>query len=176
MHLFSGNPDTSLFLINESFKTILPDNIYFNDLMELRDFINHFYTNVDKKGKDGFIAFLKSESLLKQRKVFEANQLLAHIKSINDNETISPLLSLRRAIILTRLKKHNEALSELNFLEGTIFADRGIIMSGQIHERFYNDSSKASEFYFRIINDHSDSIFSEPIRYHLRKLKNNEKI
>ena len=44
MHLFSGNPDTSLFLINESFKTILPDNIYFNDLMELRDFINHFYT------------------------------------------------------------------------------------------------------------------------------------
>jgi len=176
MHLFSGNPDTSLFLINESFKTILPNNIYFNDLMELRDFINHFYTNVDKKGKDGFIAFLKSESLLKQRKIFEANQLLAHIKSINDNETISPLLSLRRAIILTRLKKYNEALSELNFLEGTIFADRGIIMSGQIHERFYNDSSKASEFYFRIINDHSDSIFSEPIRYHLRKLKNNEKI
>ena len=176
MHLFSGNPDTSLFLINESFKTILPNNIYFNDLMELRDFINHFYTNVDKKGKDGFITFLKSESLLKQRKVFEANQLLAHIKSINDNETISPLLSLRRAIILTRLKKYNEALSELNFLEGTIFADRGIIMSGQIHERFYNDSSKASEFYFRIINDHSDSIFSEPIRYHLRKLKNNEKI
>ena len=53
MHLFSGNPDTSLFLINESFKTTLPDNIYFNDLMELRDFINHFYTNADEKGKEG---------------------------------------------------------------------------------------------------------------------------
>ena len=49
-------------------------------------------------------------------------------------------------------------------------------MSGQIHEQFYNDSSKASEFYFRIINDYSDSIFSEPIRYHLRKLKDSEKI
>ena len=34
-------------------------------------------------------------------------------------------------------------------------------MSGQIHERFYNDSSKASEFYFRIINDYPESIFSE---------------
>ena len=176
MHLFSGNPDTSLFLINESFKTILPDNIYFNDLMELRDFINHFYTNADEKGKEGFIDFLKSESLLKQRKVFEANQLLVHIKSINNSKNIAPLLSLRRAIILTRLKKYNEALSELNFLEGTIFADKGIIMSGQIHERFYNDSSKASEFYFRIINDYPESIFSEPIRYHLRKLKDNEKI
>ena len=176
MHLFSGNPDTSLFLINESFKTILPDNIYFNDLMELRDFINHFYTNADEKGKEGFIAFLKSESLLKQRKVVEANQLLAHIKSSNNSKNIAPLLSLRRAIILTRLKKYNEALSELNFLEGTIFADKGIIMSGQIYERFYNDSSKASEFYFRIINDYPESIFSEPIRYHLRKLKDNEKI
>ena len=176
MHLFSGNPDTSLFLINESFKTILPDNIYFNDLMELRDFINHFYTNADEKDKKGFIDFLKSESLLKQRKVIEANQILAHIKSSNNSETLSPLLSLRKAIILTRLKKYDEALSELAFLEGTIFADKGIIMSGQIHERFYNDSSKASEFYFRIINDYSDSIFSEPIRYHLRKLKDNEKI
>ena len=176
MHLFSGNPDTSLFLINESFKTILPDNIYFNDLMELRDFINHFYTNADEKGKEGFIDFLKSESLLKQRKVFEANQLLVHIKSSNNSKNIAPLLSLRRAIILKRLKKYNEALSELNFLEGTIFADKGIIMSGQVHERFYNDSSKASEFYFRIINDYPESIFSEPIRYHLRKLKDSEKI
>ena len=176
MHLFSGNPDTSLFLINESFKTILPDNIYFNDLMELRDFINHFYTNADEKGKEGFIDFLKSESLLKQRKVFEANQLLVHIKSSNNSKNIAPLLSLRKAIILTRLKKYNEALSELNFLEGTIFADKGIIMSGQIYERFYNDSSKASEFYLRIINDYPESIFSEPIRYHLRKLKDNEKI
>ena len=81
------SPDTSLFLINESFKTILPDNIYFNDLMELRDFINHFYTNADEKGKEGFIDFLKSESLLKQRKVVEANKLLAHIKSSNNNKS-----------------------------------------------------------------------------------------
>tara|TARA_B100001564_G_C20669667_1_gene685572 strand:+ start:4134 stop:5993 length:1860 start_codon:yes stop_codon:yes gene_type:complete len=176
MHLFSGDPDTSLFLINELFKTVMADNAYFNDLMELRDFINHFYINADEKSKEGFIGFLKSESLLKQRKVFEANQLLSHINKNNNNETISPLLSLRRAIILTRLKKYNEALSELNLLEDTIFADKGIIMSGQIHERFYNDPSKASEFYLRIINDYSDSIFSEPIRYHLRKLKDNEKI
>ena len=176
MHLFSGNPDTSLFLINELFKTIMPSNAYFNDLMELRNFINHFYTKADEKSREGFIGFLKSESLLKQRKVFEANQLLSHIKKNNNNKTISPLLSLRRAIILARLKKYNEALSELNLLEGTIFADKGIIMSGQIYERSYNDSYKASEFYLRIINDHSDSIFSEPIRYHLRKLKDNAKI
>ena len=176
MHLFSGNPDTSLILINDLFKTLVPDNKYFNDLMELRDFINHFYAKVDKKGKKSFKDFLKSESLLKQRKVFEANQLLDHIKRNNTNEIISPLISLRSAIILTRLKRYDEALKQLSSLEGTIFSDRGIIMSGQIYERFYNNSPKAVEFYLRIINNHSSSIFSEPIRYHLRKLKDNEKI
>ena len=40
--------------------------------------------SIDEKGKEGFIDFLKSESLLKQRKVFEANQLLVHIKSSNN--------------------------------------------------------------------------------------------
>ena len=75
-----------------------------------------------------------------------------------------------------RLKKYDEALSQLNTLNGSIYSDRGIIMSGQIYEQFYGDPSKALEYYMRIINDYSDSIFSEPIRYHLRKIKNNEKI
>ena len=76
----------------------------------------------------------------------------------------------------SRLKKYNEALSQLSTLNGSIYADRGIIMSGQIYEQFYGDPSKALEYYMRIINDYSDSIFSEPIRYHLRKMKKNEKI
>ena len=176
MHLFSGNPDTSLYLINELFKTVMPNDIFFNDLMELRDFINHFYVNTDVEGKKGFIDFLRSESLLKQRKIFEASQLLDHIIRNNTNEIILPLVSLRRAIILTRLKQYDEALSQLDLLKGTIYSDKGIIMSGEIYEKFYNDPSRASEYYMRIINDHSESIFSEPIRYHLRKLKDNEKI
>ena len=65
--------------------------------MELRDFINHFYTNADEKGKEGFIDF-KTESLLKQRKVFEANQLLVHIKSSNNSKNIAPLLSLEEQL------------------------------------------------------------------------------
>ena len=43
MYLFSGLPDTALTMINNSFKTIMPTNKYFNDLMELRDFINYYY-------------------------------------------------------------------------------------------------------------------------------------
>ena len=123
-----------------------------------------------------FKNYLRSESLLKQRKIFEANQLLEYIQSNNNNEIISPLISLRRSIILIRLKKYDEALRQLGTLNGSIYSDRGIIMSGQIYEQFYSDPSKALEYYMQIINDYSDSIFSEPIRYHLRKIKNNEKI
>ena len=176
MYLFSGLPDTALTMINNSFKTIMPTDKYFNDLMELRDFINHYYVKVDDKGKKVFKDYLRSESLLKQRKIFEANQLLEFIQINNNNEIISPLISLRRSIILIRLKKYDDALNQLNTLNGSIYSDRGIIMSGQIHEQFYGESSKALEYYMRIINDYSDSIFSEPIRYHLRKMKKNEKI
>ena len=76
MYLFSGSPDTALTMINNSFETIMPTDKYFNDLMELRDFINHYYVKVDDKGKKVFKDYLRSESLLKQRKIFEANQLL----------------------------------------------------------------------------------------------------
>ena len=175
MYLFSGSPDTALTMINNSFRTIIPTNKYFNDLMELRDFINYYYVKIDAEGKEVFKNYLRSESLLKQRKIFEADQLLEYIQN-NNNEIISPLISLRRSIILIRLRKYDEALSQLSTLNGSIYSDRGIIMSGQIYEQFYGDPSKALEYYMQIINDYSDSIFSEPIRYHLRKIKNNEKI
>ncbi len=176
MYLFSGSPDTALTMINNAFKTIIPTDKYFNDLMELRDFVNHYYVKIDAEGKEVFKNYLRSESLLKQRKIFEANQLLEYIQNNNKNQIISPLISLRRSIILIRLRKYDEALSQLSTLNGSIYSDRGIIMSGQIYEQFYGDPFKALKYYMLIINDYSDSIFSEPIRYHLRKIKNNEKI
>ena len=78
--------------------------------------------------------------------------------------------------MLMRLKKFAQALSQVQSIENTIFADRSIIMSGQIYEQIYNNIEKALAYYMRIINDHSDSIYSETIRYHIRNLNNIEKI
>ena len=176
MHLFSGKPDTALIMIDEIFLTIMPTNKYFNDLMELRDIINFYYVKVDEKNKEGFISYLKSESLLKQRKISEANQLLKNIIKQNEGQKIFPLLSLRRAIILTKLDKYNEALDILINLKNTIYSDRGEIMSGQIFEQIYGDNAVAMTHYMKVINNFPNSIFSEPIRYHIRRLKSNEKI
>jgi tetratricopeptide (TPR) repeat protein len=175
-HLFSGRPDTVLMIINEIFSTINPTNNTFNDLMEIRDIINHYYSEVDETSKTAFIEFLKSEYLLKQGKISEASQLLDYIIKNNKDSELVPLISLRRATVLMRLKKFNQALSQVQSIENTIFADRSIIMSGQIYEQIYNNTQKALAYYMRIINDYSDSIYSEPIRYHIRRLNNNEKI
>ena len=175
-YLFSGKPDTVLTIINEIFSTINPTNNTFNDLMEIRDIINHYYSGADKTSKTAFIEFLKSEYLLKQGKISEASQLLDYIIKNNLNIELVPLISLRRAIVLMRLKKFDQALSQVQSIENTIFADRSIIMSGQIYEQIYNNTQKALTYYMRIINDYSDSIYSEPIRYHIRRLNNIEKI
>lgn len=175
-HLFSGRPDTVLMIINEIFSTINPTNNTFNDLMEIRDIINHYYSEVDETSKTAFIEFLKSEYLLKQGKISEASQLLDYIIKNNKDSELVPLISLRRAIVLMRLKKFDQALSQVQSIENTIFADRSIIMSGQIYEQIYNNTQKALAYYMRIINDYSDSIYSEPIRYHIRRLNNIEKI
>ena len=175
-YLFSGKPDTVLTIINEIFSTINPTNNTFNDLMEIRDIINHYYSGADKISKTAFIEFLKSEYLLKQGKISEASQLLDYIIKNNLDIELVPLISLRRAIVLMRLKKFDQALSQVQSIENTIFADRSIIMSGQIYEQIYNNTQKALTYYMRIINDYSDSIYSEPIRYHIRRLNNIEKI
>ena len=175
-YLFSGRPDTVLTIINEIFTTINPTNNTFNDLMEVRDIINHYYSEVDEISKKAFIEFLKSEYLLKQGKISEASQLLDYIIKNNKDLELVPLISLRRAIVLMRLKKFDQALSQVQSIENTIFADRSIIMSGQIYEQIYNNTQKALTYYMRIINDYSDSIYSEPIRYHIRRLNNIEKI
>ena len=175
-YLFSGKPDTVLTIINEIFSTINPTNNTFNDLMEVRDIINHYYSGVDEISKTAFIEFLKSEYLLKQGKISEASQLLDYIIKNNLDIELVPLISLRRAIVLMRLKKFDQALSQVQSIENTIFADRSIIMSGQIYEQIYNNTQKALTYYMRIINDYSDSIYSEPIRYHIRRLNNIEKI
>tara|TARA_B100000579_G_scaffold426253_1_gene433180 strand:- start:85 stop:1944 length:1860 start_codon:yes stop_codon:yes gene_type:complete len=174
VYLFSGQPDTALSIIDNIFLTLNPTNNTFNDLMEIRDLINHYYIETDNK--KAFMDYLKSEFLLKQRKIAEASQLLDYIINNNKNIDLIPMVSLRRAIILMRLKKFDEALMQIKLIETSIYADRAIIMSGQIYEQVYNNIPKAMEYYMRILNEHSGSIYSEPIRYHIRKLKNIEKI
>jgi len=171
VHLFSGNPDTALVLLDKMFSEINSMSNQFNDLMEIRDMINFYYKEVDEEEKNVFKEFLKIEYLLKQRKIYEANQKLELVINNNKNSKLIPTLSLRKALILLTIKQYDLALIEINRLEKSNLADKCIILSGQIYEQIFKDNEKALEYYMRIINNYSDSIYFEPIRYHIRKIK-----
>ena len=172
MHLFSGNPDTALSIINETFSLITPLSSSFNDLMEIRDIINNYHTNLDDLDKNAFKQFLKAEYLLKQRKISEASQLLNNTIDKYSTLKIIPLISLRRAILLVKMKKFDQALNQIVSIENSLLGDKSIIMAGQIYEQIYNDNEKAMEYYMRIINSYTNSIYFEPVRYHIRMLNN----
>ena len=95
VHLFSGRPDTALAIINEIFSTITPTNNTFNDLMEIRDIIHHYYNEVNETGKKAFIEFLKSEYFLRQRKISEASEQLDYIIKNNQILIIDELVLIR---------------------------------------------------------------------------------
>jgi len=171
-HLFSGNIDTVLSLIDEVFSEITPSNPSFNDLMEVRDIIDNFYTKEDEKGKIIFDGFLKSERLIRQKKLSESNESLKSIILNNNKSEFLSNLIIRRAMLLIKQKNFDEALEILHSIINTSLGDKSIIMSGQIYEQAYNNPDKALEYYMTIINDYPDSIFFEPIRNHLRKIKN----
>ena len=171
-HLFSGNPYTALSIINETFSLITPLSSSFNDLMEIRDIINNYHTNLVDLDKNAFKQFLKAEYLLKQRKISEASQLLNNTIDKYSTLKIIPLISLRRAILLVKMKKFDQALNQILSIENSLLSDKSIIMAGQIYEQIYNDNEKAMEYYMRIINNYTNSIYFEPVRYHIRMLNN----
>ena len=77
-------------------------------------------------------------------------------------------------MILLRLNQPELALKTAQAIEKTSLSDRSIIHSGQIYEQIFNDKEKALKYFLRIINEYPLSVFFEPIRYHIRQLKQTE--
>ena len=82
-----------------------------------------------------------------------------------------PLVDLRLAILHFRLRDYDSALEYALDLSDTDLVDKGIILSGQIYENNLKDSEKALDQYMKILDEHPSSIYSEPIRYHIRSLE-----
>ena len=70
-----------------------------------------------------------------------------------------------------RIKDYDNALQFAFSLDETKFADKGIILSGQIYENKILDIEQALVQYMPILDEYPSSIFSEPIRYHIRDIK-----
>jgi tetratricopeptide (TPR) repeat protein len=173
VHFLTDDPDSTMKIVQSSFITMSPIDPSFNDLMELKNILTQYYNN-EPSGKITFKHFLKAEWYLRQRKIGDAIRELNFLSNQDSMAAIAPLAMLRRCLLHYRLKEYDKSLNLAISLEGTPLADRGIILAGQIYETKYLDVEKAMEQYMRILDEFPKSIFSEPIRYHIRTLQQTE--
>ena len=170
VHFLIDDPDSTIQIVNESMFNISPLDGSFNDLMELKNFLTKYYSTNDED-KVAFTHFLKAEHYLRQKKIGDAIRELVYINTELKSSKIIPLTNLRLSLLYYRLKDFDNALKFAFSLDKTEFADKGIILSGQIYENKIIDIEKALVQYMRILDEYPSSIFSEPIRYHIRDIK-----
>ena len=170
VHFLIDDPDSTIQIVNESMFNISPLDGSFNDLMELKNFLTKYYSTNDED-KVAFTHFLKAEHYLRQKKIGDAIRELVYINTKLKSAKIIPLTNLRLSLLYYRLKDFDNALKFAFSLDKTEFADKGIILSGQIYENKILDIEKALVQYMRILDEYPSSIFSEPIRYHIRDIK-----
>ncbi len=170
VHFLIDDPDSTIQIVNESLFKISPLDGAFNDLMELKNFLTKYYSTNDED-KVAFAHFLKAEHYLRQKKIGDAIRELVYINTELSSSKIIPLTNLRLSLLHYRIKDYDNALQFAFSLDETEFADKGIILSGQIYEKKIFDLDKALEQYMRILDEYPSSIFSEPIRYHIRDIK-----
>ena len=145
----------------------------FNDLMELKNIITQYIEN-DPTSILSFKHFLKAEWYLRQRKIGDAIKELEFLVTNDSTAAIVPIAILRQSLLHYRLKEYDEAISLALSLNDTHMADRGIILAGQIYETKFLDSDKAMAHYMRILDEFPNSIFVEPIRFHIRSMQKTE--
>ena len=137
--------------------------------MELKNLV-YKYCNVSSDYAS-FKYFQKSELFIKQNKLGDAIKELEYLIDNFPESSIKPLAHLRLAVINFKLGFFSNALNYALLLENTEFADKGIILAGQIYEIQGKDEGRPLEQYMRILNDFTYSIYYEPIRYHVRKIQ-----
>ena len=169
VHFLVDDPDSTIKIVDESLFKISPLDGSFNDLMELKNFLTTYCSTSDDKTTISH--FLKAEYYLRQKKIGDAIRELVFINDKFASSKIAPLANLRISLLYYRLKDYKNALQFASKLESTEFADKGIILSGQIYEKNIFNREKALEKYMLILDEYPSSIFSEPIRYHIRELK-----
>lgn len=151
------------------------EDTFFNDLMELKVFLNK-HNSQDDHNKIALKYFIKSEFYRKQKKVGDAiNELVYLIKNYPESKIVS-LAILRLSLFHHKEGEYKESLKYSSLLKNTEFEDQGIILSGQIFQYNLIEPDKALSNYMRIINEFPQSIFFEPIRVHVREMRKGKNI
>jgi len=151
------------------------ENSFFNDLMELKVFLNK-YNSQDDKNRMALKYFMKSEFYMKQKKIGDAIKELVYLVKNYPESKIVSLAILRLSLFYYKVEGYEESLKFSSLLQNTEFEDQGIILSGQIYQYKLGRPDEALSNYMKIINEFPQSIFFEPLRFHVREIKKEKNI
>jgi len=168
--LFNRNIKQPLAFLDSTIYSMDPNHQFFNDLMEIHDLITHYYSDGTRDDRLAFESFLQGEALVRQFKIQEAIETFNYINQRHPDALITPLSTLRKALLLLEFDQPESALSAALSIENTSLKDRGLALAGEIEELFLGNPKNALSHYHRILSECKSSLLVEPIRLHIRKL------
>ena len=168
--LFNRNIKQPLAFLDSTIYSMDPNHQFFNDLMEIHDLITHYYSDGTRDDRMAFESFFEGEALVRQFKIQEAIETFDYISQRHPDALITPLSTLRKALLLLEFDQPESALSAALSIENTSLKDRGLALAGEIEERFLGNPKNALSHYHRILSECKSSLLVEPIRLHIRKL------
>ena len=168
--LFNRNIKQPLAFLDSTIYSMDPNHQFFNDLMEIHDLITHYYSDGTRDDRLAFESFLQGEALVRQFKIQEAIETFNYINQRHPDALITPLSTLRKALLLLEFDQPESALSAALSIENTSLKDRGLALAGEIEELFLGNPKKALKHYHRILSECKSSLLVEPIRLHIRRL------
>ena len=168
--LFNRNIKQPLAFLDSTIYSMDPNHQFFNDLMEIHDLITHYYSDGTRDDRMAFESFFQGEAFVRQFKLQEAIETFDYISQRHPDALITPLSTLRKALLLLEFDQPESALSAALSIENTSLKDRGLALAGEIEELFLGNPKKALKHYHRILSECKSSLLVEPVRLHIRKL------
>ena len=101
------------------------------------------YEDGTKDDQLAFKLFFNAEALIYQNKTYEAISNLEKIISQHPDALITPLSTLRLAILLTELNEFDKAHKIALSIQNSDLKDQSLILAGEINEKFRGDNKNA---------------------------------
>ena len=169
-HLYNKDLETPMAYLDSVTLMLNPDHPYFNDLLEMHDLMVNYYADGTRSDRHAFATFFEAEGLIRQFKIPESLSMLQSIQNDHPDALITPLATLRLALLLIEFGQLDQALQVALSIENSPIKDRGLVLAGEIEEKYLGNTQNALGYYNRLLAECPTSLLVEPVRLHIRKL------
>ena len=173
-YFLNGELDKCEFILSELILSIKYEDKFFNDLIELKRYIDKHFSKNDDYNKSAFLNYLIGEKYLAQNKIVESISFFQKVLDNYDKTSIIPETTFRLAQINQHLENYQKSISLLESLENTNLESESIVLISEIMDKNLDDKIQAEKLYFQFLEDFPKSIYTEPIRFRLRQIKGEE--